>query len=81
MEIHRTADGVEIIDDLLVWDYDMDLSRVSLAETTGMDSAWGFDGWFTLRTVDGGRRKLMNGERMVTRHPFTRQRAADAVAE
>jgi hypothetical protein len=74
-----TADGVEITDGLVVWDYDMDLSRVSLADTTGMDSPWGFDGWFGLRTVSDNRRKLMNGERMVTVHPFTRQRAADAV--
>lgn len=78
MEIHRTVDGVEIVDGLLVWDYDLDLSRVSFADTTGMDSTWGFDGWFTLRTVDGGNRKLMNGERMVTRHPVTHQLAADA---
>jgi hypothetical protein len=78
MEVHRTVDGVEVVDGLLVWDYDLDLARVSFADTSGMDSAYGFDGWFTLRTVDGGRRKLMNGERMTTRHPFTRQLAADA---
>jgi hypothetical protein len=78
MDKHWTVDGVEITDGLLVWDYDLDLSRVSFADTTGMDSAWGFDGWFGLLTVSGDRRKLMNGERMVTVHPFTRQRAADA---
>jgi hypothetical protein len=76
---YLTADGIGITDGLVVWDYDLDLSRVSFADTTGMDSQWGFDGWFGLRTVEGDRRKLMNGERMVTVHPFTRQRAADAI--
>jgi hypothetical protein len=78
MDEYRTVDGVLITDGLLVWDYDMDLSRVSFADTSGMDSTWGFDGWFGLRTVSGDELKLMNGERMVTIHPFTRQRAADA---
>ena len=77
--VHRTVDGVEITDGLWVWDYDLDLSRVSLADTTGMDSDH-FDGWFGLWSF-GGRRKLMNGERMVTVHPFTRQLAADAARE
>ena len=79
MEEHRTVDGVLITDGLVVWDYDLDLSRISFAHTTGMDSPWGFDGWFGLLTIPDGRRKLMNGERMVTVHPSTRQRAADAV--
>ena len=78
MDKYWTVDGVEITDGLVVWDYDLDLSRVSFADTTGMDSTWGFDGWFGLRTVADNRRKLMNGERMVTVHPSTRQRAADA---
>lgn len=81
MDEHRTVDGVVITDGLVVWDYDLDLSRVSFAHTTGMDSARGFDGWFTVLTIPGGDRKLMNGERMVTVHPGTRQRAADAAAE
>lgn len=79
MDKYVTADGIEIVDGLVVWDYDMDLSRVSFADTTGMDSAWGFDGWFGLLTVSEGQLKLMNGVRMTTVHPFTGQRAADAV--
>lgn len=78
MKGYWTSDGVPITDGLVVWDYDLDLARVSFTDTTGVDSAWGFDGWFTLRTVQGDRRKLMNGARMTTRHPFTRQGAASA---
>lgn len=78
MDGHFTVDGFPVTDGLVVWDYDMDLSRVSFAHTSGMDSPWGFDGWFGLLRVSDGARKLMNGERMVTRHPRTRQLAADA---
>ena len=74
---YRTVDGVEITDGMLVWDYDLDLSRVSFRDTyVGFHE---FDGWFTVFAVGNGERKIMNGERMVTVHPFTRQRADDAV--
>ena len=77
--VHRTVDRVEITDGLWVWDYDLDLSRISFADTSMLNSEH-FDGWFSLWSLEG-RRKLMNGERMVTVHPFTRQPATDAVAE
>ncbi|WP_460866590.1 ubiquitin family protein [Nocardioides pakistanensis] len=72
----RTADGVEIVDGLAVWDYDLGRGTVRLPRDgyNGVDSpTW--DGWFDV-VGDDGARTLMNGERVVTRHPVTREPAA-----
>jgi hypothetical protein len=76
-EKHYTADGVEIIDGLAVWDYNLRFGRVSFARTFGVESD-DFDGWYAV--VEPGRTHgdRFNGERMVTRHPFDRRSAEDA---
>jgi hypothetical protein len=73
-----TANGVPITDGLWVWNNNLDRVQVSYADTFGAyfvpgESYW--DGWFKMRTVTGERSDIMNGERMTTVHPFTRERA------
>lgn len=63
----RTADGVEIVDGMRVWDYNLDAGVVDLSR---LDSG----GWFDVKT-DGGGRSYMNAERVCVRHPFTRVEA------
>lgn len=66
-----TADRVPIVDGLWVWTYDLRPAVVSLSESDPDRKYW--DGWF--RAVEeNGHTALMNGERMVTVHPFTRER-------
>lgn len=69
----RASSGERITQGMAVYDYDLNLGTVDLGD---LDS----DGWFHVVAVDGGRRSLMNGARVTTRHPSTRMLAADAVA-
>lgn len=69
----RTADRKVITDGLAVWDYNLNPGRVIMSTMDG-------DGWFNVLTADGDR-SLMNGERVTTVHPSTRQTATDALAE
>lgn len=69
----RASSGERITQGMAVYDYDLNLGTVDLGD---LDS----DGWFHVVAVDGGRRSLMNGVRVTTRHPSTRMLAADAVA-
>jgi hypothetical protein len=69
-----TADGKRITDGMAVWDYDLAVGTVVLST---MDS----DGWFNVAIAGEDRRSLMNGERVITRHPRTGQSAAEAIAE
>jgi hypothetical protein len=71
---YYTADGVEIVDGLWVWDYDLHRGRVDFAATLGLNSPH-FDGWFRIRRHDTPGHSLMNGERLSTRHPATREPA------
>lgn len=70
-----TLDGHKIVDGLRVWDYDLRVAVVDVAgtawahETSEFHRYW--DGWFEMRTPDGGRSSGMNGERMWVRHPRT----------
>jgi hypothetical protein len=76
----RTANGMRIVDGLRVWDYDLQAGTVDLAKTFGSYFQPGvshWDGWFYV-LVDGDKRhSLMNGERMTTVHPFTRNPPPD----
>lgn len=74
-----TADRVEIKDGLIVWDYDLKLSQVKVegtrADPTDENHEW-WDGWFDMRDpTTGDRMSVMNGERMTTVHPYTRESA------
>lgn len=62
-EAMSTADGIPIIDGMRVWDYNL---RAGTVDLTRLDS----DGWFYVKTDDGGS-SLMNAERVCVRHPFT----------
>lgn len=66
-----TADRKRITDGLAVWDYNLNAGRVVLSTIDG-------EGWFNVDTADG--RSLMDGVRVTTVHPFTRQTASDALA-
>lgn len=66
-----TADGVEIIDGLIVWDYNLDRGAVNLSR--GWTEPNG-DRWFHVNLFGGGH-SLMNGERVRRRHPFTGEAA------
>jgi hypothetical protein len=70
----RTADGVPIVDGLRVWDYNLDRGVVDLSNARRMVQYVPSDGWFDVR-LDGGGKSLMNAERVVTRHPVTRETA------
>ncbi len=76
--VHVTGDGVPITDGLLVWTNNLDLARVSFTDTRDLHSP-SFDGWFMVRLVHNDAQRCLNGERLGTRHPFTRQPAACAV--
>ena len=76
MATHNTADRVEIVDGLKVWDNDLHLMRVDFA-LSRVDSPY-FDGWFTTVSPNGSSRGYSNGERMATVHPFTGQSAESA---
>lgn len=66
----QTLDGAEISDGLYVWDYDLRRAVVDVTATFKYgDEFW--DGWFEMRSPDGGRSSTMNGERMWVRHPHT----------
>lgn len=71
----RTIDGVEIVDGLRVWDYDLRRSVVDVKGTAWADPTSEFhqywNGWFEMLAPEGGRRSSMNGERMWVRHPTT----------
>ena len=74
---YRTADNVPITEGMACWDYDLARVRVQIADTYAdpeHDHHRYWDGWFTVVTSTGGR-KIMNGERLVTRHPSTGERA------
>lgn len=66
----RMATGELITDGVRVWDNDLRSGTVSFA-LSGVDRPH-WDGWFYTLTDNGGR-GLSNGERMTTRHPFTRE--------
>lgn len=66
----RTADGVEITDGLRVWDNDLRSGVVDFAACPINHAYW--DGWFAIKHDEGGY-SMVNGERMTTRHPFTRE--------
>lgn len=68
----RTADGVKITDGLAVWDYNLNPGTIALAS---LDTG----GWFDVYSPDGAR-SYMNAERVGTRHPHTRQMAAEVLA-
>lgn len=68
----RTVDRVTITDGLAVWDYNLTPGRVIMSTMDG-------EGWFNVYTINGDR-SLMNGERVITRHPSTGQSAAEALA-
>lgn len=67
----RTANGVQITDGLRVWDYDLKSGSVDFAETARFGRSY-WDGWFRVRVDGAERTSMMNGERITTRHPFTR---------
>lgn len=63
----ETSDGVEIVNGLRVWDYNLETGVVDL---THLDSG----GWFDV-VLDGGGKSYMNAERVCTRHPYTHESA------
>ena len=73
---HRTANNVPIVDGLPVWDKNLDLGTVNFRLSRAESEH--FDGWYTI-ILQGGGRSLMNGGRLTTIHPFTHQRAVDAL--
>lgn len=80
MQEYFTADGTEITDGLIVWNYyDMVVGKVDFRQSYA-DSPH-FDGWFQIVDNTGRRVSLVNGERMSMRHPFTKQSAADGWKE
>lgn len=64
-----TIDGVEITEGMRVWNYDLRVSVVGKP-----DPCYG-EGWFDMRSPEGGRMSAMNGERMWFYHPRTGQPA------
>lgn len=68
MAVNRTANGVEIVEGLRVWDNN--LRRVVVGKADRYDI-----GWYDMLTVEGGRSSMMNGDRMTTVHPSTGERA------
>lgn len=74
-----TIDGAEITDGLVVWDYNLRRAVVDVAGTSWADPTSEYheywDGWFDMRTVNGGRSSTMNGQRMWVRHPTTGEEA------
>ena len=83
-QTHRkiyTADGVQATNGMPVWDYDMNLMVVDLTNAKfGGATKLAKDVWFDCKTPLGARGSLMNGERICTVHPFSRQSAAEAYA-
>jgi hypothetical protein len=78
-----TANGVRVVDGLRVWDYDLKSGTVDFAKTFGDHFQPGvsyWDGWFYVLVDGDGRHSLMNGDRMTTVHPFTRQPPPDQPA-
>jgi len=73
----KTIDGVEIVDGLRVWDYNLDIAVVDVVGTKAYHANhpeyW--DGWFEMKDPDGNRSSTMNGERMWVRHPTTGEKA------
>lgn len=67
-----TIDGYVVHDGMYVWDYDLNVSRVSFERTFAseiMNEYW--DGWFDMVSQDGERMPSMNASRMWVRHPNT----------
>lgn len=66
--------GVDIVNGLRVWDYDLEPGTVVIDANEQSHPDYDFhkywDGWFHVYT-DDGRRKLMNGSRLWVRHPHT----------
>lgn len=69
----RTSDGIEVVDGLRVWDYNMDVGAVDFSTTREIGSEW-FDGWYDVK-LDKGGKSFMNGERLRTVHPFNHKPA------
>lgn len=70
-----TLDGVEVVDGLRVWDYDL---RRAVVDAKGTQDAHSesqyhqyWDGFFEMRTPEGERSSSMTGDRMWTKHPTT----------
>jgi hypothetical protein len=63
----KTADGVEIVNGMRVWDYNLNAGTVDLSRLDDM-------GWFDVVTDHNGR-SYMNAERVCVRHPFTNKEA------
>jgi hypothetical protein len=77
-----TANGERITDGGSYWDYDLDRVTVVFADTVHLSdptyaetyhSPW--NGWFRVRKNGLPGHTTMNGERLTTIHPFTRERA------
>lgn len=66
-----TADGVEIVDGMTVWDHDLKRSVVNIGRTSFV--YW--HGWFEMAYPNGDRAPIMNGERLRVRHPSTGEKA------
>jgi hypothetical protein len=66
-----TADGVRLVDGMAVWDYDLNPVTIDLSTAKAE-----YDGtvWFYT-----SRHSLMDGSRVVTRHPTTGQPASEAL--
>lgn len=66
----RTADGVEIKDGERYWNYyDLEWVTVEFGDSMSLSPSGEYwDGWFTVRSVDGDRGQYsLNGERMSSR--------------
>lgn len=64
--LDRTADGVEIKPGLKIWTND--LTRAVVTDVASEAHWWDCD-------CVGGKKITLNGERMTTVHPFTREKA------
>lgn len=62
----HTLDGVEVVPDLLVWDYDLRPCRV-----TGVAFHDRSIPWFATQHLDGTRGKDFDASRLWFRHPST----------
>lgn len=76
-----TANGVRIVDGGKYWDYDLERVTVVFADTDNLDPEYrqtyqsDWDGWFRIRKNGERTFTVMNGERLTTVHPFTREQA------
>src|SRR5882757_4473269 len=67
----RTDNGVLITDGLRVWDYDWKAGTVTFGDSPAFGGEL-WNGWFRVHRDDGSQAS-MNGERLTTVHPSTRQ--------